>query len=185
MQCASQPSSKCDIFCFELFGSNLEGGAMDSTKCLCSVQGYLTTKRVGITKTIKQIWKYVASNFLGLIWRRARSIPQNICARVYYYKMQCASQKPSSKCKTMFFFELFGSHQQRDAVRSTKCLCRGVLLQNAVRMANIIQKPGSPASNLFSMSERNSEHGFFEFAWDLTSGEKEQELIYIYICVCV
>ena len=64
----------------------------------------------------------------------------------------------------IFCFELFRSHQEAGAMDSTKCLCRGVSLQNAMRMANIFQKPGSPASNLCSVSERNSEHGFFEFA---------------------
>ena len=50
---------------YELFGSNLEGDAVDSTKFA-------------------------------------------ICAGVYYYKMQCASQKPSSKCKNMFFTNFLG-----------------------------------------------------------------------------
>ena len=40
-----------NIFCFELFGSNLEGGTMDFTKCLC--RGVLLQNAVRITKTIR------------------------------------------------------------------------------------------------------------------------------------
>ena len=63
------------------------------------------------------------SKLLGDIWKGTRSILQNICAGVYYYKMQCASQKPSSKCKHAHVFSIFfGSNLEGGAMNSTKCL---------------------------------------------------------------
>ena len=38
------------------------------------------------------------------------------------------------------FFELFVAHLEGDAVGSTKCLCRRVLLPNALRMTQVIQQ---------------------------------------------
>ena len=74
------------------------------------------------------------SNSVGLIWRGVRWILQNVCA----------SQKPSSKCTNMFF-DFFWSHQEVGAMDSTKCLCRGVSRQNAVR----IKKTSSKCRNMF------------------------------------
>ena len=37
----------------------------------------------------------------------------------------------------------------------------------------------SRIESVCSGSERNSEHGFFEFACNLTGGEKEYEIIYL------
>ena len=66
---------------------------MDSKICLC--RGVLLQNAVRITKTyknhpanVKKI-ENTGPNLLGDIWKGTRSILQNMCARVYYYKMQC------------------------------------------------------------------------------------------------
>ena len=112
MQCASQkPSSKCEHI-ITYFASNFLGliwrGARWILQNACAGVCYYKIYKMQRasqkpSSKCEHIVTYFASNFLGLIWRGARWVLQNACARVYHYKMQCASQKSSSKCKTMFF----------------------------------------------------------------------------------
>ena len=107
------------------------------------------------------------SNLLGDIWKWTKSILRNICAGVYYYKTQCASQQLPGECNNMFS-ELLGlCNLERGAVGSTKCLLQGCVTTKC-----------SAHGKRHPEAQRNSEHGFFEFAWDLSSGEKEHEPIY-------
>jgi len=59
------------------------------------------------------------------------------------------------------FFELFGACLEGDAVGSTKG-CARVCHYKMQCVTKVIEKLGHHASNLCSVGERNSEHGFFE-----------------------
>ena len=58
-----------------------------------------------------------------------------------------------------------------------KWLCMRVLLQNAVRDTSHPETRTSRIESVFCdiVGERNSEHGFFELRWNLTTGQKKQE----------
>ena len=58
-----------------------------------------------------------------------------------------------------------------------KRLCMRVLLQNAVRDTSHPETRTSRIESVFCdiVGERNSEHGFFELRWNLTTGQKKQE----------
>ena len=60
---------------------------------------------------------------------------QNAYAGVYHHKMQCTSKKNNPANVKLCFSEVFGSNLEGGVVGSTKFLCRGVSLQNAVRIA--------------------------------------------------
>jgi len=61
-----------------------------------------------------------------------------------------------------------------DAVGSTKG-CAHMSHYKMQCRTKIIQKLGHHVSNLCFVGERNSEHGFFEFGWNLTTGQNGQE----------
>ena len=127
------------------------------------VKGWFTTKRSAHHKNHPCKNSLFFSNFFGLIWRGHGGFYKMLVQG--YITTKCSAHHKNHPANVnICCSELFGSNLEGGAVGSTKCLCRDVSLQNAMRMANIFQKPASPASNLCSVSDRNSEHGFFEFA---------------------
>ena len=138
------------------------------------LQGCVTTKRNANHNSYPtNVLKKMCSTFLGLIIRLARWILQNAYAEVNH--MQCESQKSSSTCKNIYncrnliqkngahhknhpttlkigCFELFRCHQGAGAMDSTKYLCNGISLQQAMRIKNTTSKCKTICFGTFGVS---------------------------------
>ena len=140
------------------------------------VQESITTKCSVHHKNHPANVKIFFSIFLGLIWKGAPWILQNACPRGV--PLQNTMRITKTIQQTYFFLNFWVYVIWRGAWWVLQNACAGVYqykMQCAWQSSS--RKPGSPASNLCSVSEKDSEHGFFEFAWDLTSGEQEHESI--------